>query len=320
LLPPGWLHGIPGRVITAVHAELIPMPPQPPSAEELAQWFGGFTPVASGVGNGAGQVYTDYKIHEDGCSRFVVLDDHLTVRQAGRMFQRMFEIEVYRMMALLALPIARRQSPRVLAIEKSLAELTDRMAREAGDDEALLAELTRLAGEVESGLSASQFRFGACQAYHELVMRRIHELRETRLHGFQMIEEFMARRFEPAVATCLSLSQRLQGISERIARACALLSTRVDIARERQNQALLASMDKRARLQLRLQETVEGLSVAAIVYYAVGLVGYLAKGAKAAGLSLNPDLVAGLAIPALVPLVFLTIRKARKHLAGDSGH
>jgi uncharacterized membrane-anchored protein len=148
-------------------------------------------------------------------------------------------------------------------------------------------------------------------------MRRILELRETRLHGFQMIEEFMARRFNPAVATCITISQRLHGLSERIAQACALLSTRVDIARERQNQALLASMDRRAKLQLRLQQTVEGLSVAAIVYYAVGLVAYFAKGLKAAGLGLNPDLVAGLAILALLPVVFFTIRQARRHFAGD---
>ncbi len=43
------------------------------------------------------------------------------------------------------------------------------------------------------------------------------------------------------------------------------------MALEAQNQTLLASMDRRARLQLRLQQTVEGLSVAAICYYVVGL-------------------------------------------------
>ena len=70
-------------------------------------------------------------------------------------------------------------------------------------------------------------------------------------------------------------------MSERVARATQLLSTRVDIARSRQNQAVLEQMNRRTKLQLRLQQTVEGLSVAAITYYIVGLTGYAAKGLNA---------------------------------------
>jgi uncharacterized membrane-anchored protein len=226
---------------------------------------------------------------------------------------------------LLALPVARRQSPRILAIERSLATLTDSIAHEGHDradnDEALLQQLTRLAAEVESGLAASQFRFGACRAYFELVTTRIGELREQRLPGMQTIEEFMARRFTPAVATCTTVSQRLHDLSERVAQASGLLSTRVDIARERQNQSLLASMDRRAKLQLRLQQTVEGLSVAAITYYAAGLVGYLAKGLKAGGAPVNADLAVALAIPVLVIVVVWTVRRARKKVVGgEEGH
>jgi uncharacterized membrane-anchored protein len=131
----------------------------------------------------------------------------------------------------------------------------------------------------------------------------------------QTFEEFMARRFTPAVATCTTVSQRLHDLSERVAQASSLLSTRVDITRERQNQALLASMDRRAKLQLRLQQTVEGLSVAAIVYYVVGLVGYLAKGLKALGLRIEPDLAVGLTLPAVVAVVMLALRRARRVLA-----
>jgi len=244
-----------------------------------------------------------------------VLNHGLTPGQAGRTLQRLVEIEAYRLLTLLALPIARRQTPRMLTIERELALLTDGLAQGQGNDEDLLHELTRLAAEVESGLAASQFRFGASRAYFELVTRRIAELREARLSGLQTIEEFMARRFTPAVATCNTAAQRLHGLSERIARASNLLSTRVDIARERQNQALLASMDRRARLQLRLQQTVEGLSVAAIVYYLAGLVGYLAKGIKAGGWRFEPDLIVGIAVPALAVLAFITVRRARRRAA-----
>ena len=128
----------------------------------------------------------------------------------------------------------------------------------------------------------------------------------------------MARRFTPAMATCATVAQRLHQLSERVAQASGLLSTRVDIARERQNQNLLASMDRRAHLQLRLQQTVEGLSVAAIVYYAAGLVGYVAKAMKSRGLPIDTDLLVALSIPVLAAMVLLALRRARLRLhTGD---
>jgi uncharacterized membrane-anchored protein len=295
---------------------LVPAAEGIPDAATLARHFNGNIAVGAEIGDGAGFAFTDFRIHDDGCARFLVLDRNFTPRQAGRMLQRLFEIEAYRMMSLLALPIARRQSPRIVAIEKSLAALTEDIARDSGgNDEALLQQLTRLAAEVESGLTASQFRFGACRAYFELVTTRIAELREKRLPGMQTIEEFMVRRFTPAVATCGTVSQRLHDLSERVAQASGLLSTRVDIARERQNQALLGSMDRRAKLQLRLQQTVEGLSVAAIVYYVAGLVGYLAKALKAGGAHIEPDLAVGLVIPVVAVLVILAVRRAHRKIA-----
>lgn len=326
-LPEGWLAAIPGLTVVAAHAELLPAGDGLPDAAMLAQHFDGHIAVGAEIGDGAGLAFTDFRIHADGCARFLVLDRSFTPRQAGRMLQRLFEIEAYRMMALLALPIARAQSGRMVAIERSLAALTGGIAQGQGNglaesDELLLHELTRLAAEVESELAASQFRFGACRAYFDLVTRRIAELRETRVGGIQTIEEFMARRLTPAVATCTTVSQRLHDLSERVAQASALLSTRVEIARERQNQSLLGSMDRRAKLQLRLQQTVEGLSVAAIVYYVAGLAGYGAKALKAAGAHIEPDLVVGVAIPVIAVLVMLAMRRARRpgtHAASDAG-
>jgi uncharacterized membrane-anchored protein len=285
----------------------------------LADIFNNNFVIGSGIAEGAGIVYSDFQLH-DGCSRFVLVNHSLTERQAGRTLQRLFEIEAYRMLALLALPIARKQSPRTVEIENALAHLTGGIAKDnTGDDEKLLHELTRLAAEIESGLATSQFRFGACRAYFELVTRRIVELRETRLPGMQTIDEFMARRFTPAVQTCSTVSQRLHDLSERVAQASSLLSTRVNIARERQNQSLLSSMDRRAKLQLRLQQTVEGLSVAAICYYVAGLVGYLSKGLKVAGLRVEPDVAVAVTIPIVAVGVMVAVRRARKRIAGSEG-
>lgn len=315
----GWLAAVPGSTVAAAHAELLAEPAPQAVNALLASAFGGQPVVGADIAEGAARVCTDFQLH-DGCTRFLLLDRALTARQAGRTLQRLFEIEVYRTLALLALPVARRQSPRIGQIEAALARLTDGIAQGAADDEKLLNELTHLAAEVESGLSASQFRFGACRAYHELVVRRIAELREVRLAGMQTIDEFMSRRFTPAVRTCTSVSQRLHDLSERVAQASALLSTRVDIARERQNQALLASMDRRAQLQLRLQQTVEGLSVAAISYYVVGLVGYVAKAAKSAGvLPIEPDLAVGASVPAVLLCVLLAVRRIHHRIAISEG-
>ena len=318
LLPDGWLKSLPGLTVMAAHAVLAEAPERAPTEADLAPYFDDHQVIGAQIGDNDALAYTDFRIHADGCSRFLLLGRQLTPRMAGQWLQRLFEIEAYRMMALLALPMARRQAPRIVAIERALAVLTDGIAREEGTDEMLLQELTRLAAEVESGLAASQFRFGACRAYAELVRTRIAELRETRLGHLPTIGAFMARRFEPAVATCQTVSARMHDLSERVAQASGLLSTRVDIARERQNQALLSSMDRRAKLQLRLQQTVEGLSVAAIVYYAVGVIGYVAKGLKAGGAPLNEDLIAGLSVPVVTALALLALRRARRRLRDPS--
>ena len=301
-----------GRAIPRAAAGSARRAASPEQEGVLAAHFGGNMVVGSVIGDGAGLALTDFRIHDDGFARMLILDRGLTARQAGRTLQRLFEIEAYRIMALLAFPIARRQSPRIVAIERSLAELTDHIAGDGGQDEPLLHELTRLAAEVESGLAASQFRFGACRAYADLVRTRIEELREQRLPGLQTLAEFMARRFTPAVATVATTAQRLQQLSERVAQASHLLSTRVGIAREQQNHALLASMDRRAKLQLRLQQTVEGLSVAAIVYYGASLVAYLVKGGEALGLPLDVNRSVALAVPLLALLALMAVRRARR--------
>jgi uncharacterized membrane-anchored protein len=317
LLPADWLANIPGQTVAAAHMLLKKSEPILNASIDHSAWFGTNMVVGASIDGSDATVLTDFKIHNDGFARFVLLEHDLRPRQAGQTMQRLFEIEAYRNLALLALPIARRQSPRILAIEQSLAVLTDGIAKDDGDDEKLLHELTRLAAEVESGLAASQFRFGACRAYFELVTTRISELREERIAGLQTIEEFMSRRFKPAVATCTTVSQRLRDLSERVAQASGLLSTRVNIAREKQNQQLLSSMDKRAKLQLRLQQTVEGLSIAAIVYYIVGLFSYLLKAIKAGGANINVDLLIGISIPILLVIIVIGVRKVREKITSS---
>lgn len=128
---------------------------------------------------------------------------------------------------------------------------------------------------------------------------------------------FLARRFVPAVETCAATERRLHHMADRIGQASGLLTTRVGVAREHQNQELLASLEKRARVQLRLQQTVEGLSVMAITYYASGLIAYLAKAAKAAGVHVEPELVVGACLPVVFAAVWLSIRRIHRTVHDD---
>ncbi len=241
-------------------------------------------------------------------SRLLIIDNGMTPGQAGRNLQRLVEIEAYRMLALLAFPLARARMGELNKLESELRDATTALVRAAEAEEAhLLERLTHLAAAIENLQSASQFRFAAAASYHELVERRIDELREDRLEGLQTFSEFFDRRLQPAMRTCRVVVERQADLSARVARTTELLSTRVEISSQRQSHALLDSMDRRAQLQLRLQETVEGLSVAAITYYIVSLVGKGAEALGAAGLKVDPAISMGVAIPIVALIVAIGV-------------
>lgn len=324
-VPQDWLSSMPGTVMVATHCALLPADAPVPDADALSRVLVADTIAGSQISGGAAQAWTDFQIHADRFGRVLVREadpvsgGRLGPRQAGRMMQRLLEIETYRMMALLALPAARLHAPRIDAIGEELARLTQDLSAIAGleDERRLLDRLVSLAAEAERIAAATTFRFGAGRAYYQLVLRRIEELREARVEGLQTIGEFMDRRLAPAMRTCASVGERLETISVRLARATALLRARVDVALEAQNRDLLVSMDRRAKLQLRLQQTVEGLSVAAICYYVVGLIAYAAKGIKGAGLPVDPDLAAALAVVPVATAAWLGLRRMRRRLARD---
>jgi uncharacterized membrane-anchored protein len=315
-VPAEWIANLPGQTLVAAHAALLPAGAAPDPETISRRLFDGNVLVGSSVAGGAGYAFTDFRIHGDGFSRLLAQDAGMTPRQAGRMIQRLLEIDSYRMLALLALPVARSLTPFLNRCELDLAEIMAAMATSHEQEEPrLLDRLTRLEADIEKRHAENHYRFTAAAAYHELVQRRIEELREKRIEGLQTFREFVERRLAPAIQTCVGAARRQESLSERVARGSQLLSTRVEIARQRQNQAVLESMNRRAKLQLRLQQTVEGLSVAAITYYIVGLVGYAAKALKSVGVALNADLVTGVSIPVVAILTALGVRRARRMMS-----
>ncbi len=322
VLPGHWVAGLPGQVIVAAHAALVRS--EGGSFDPAAidnRWFGGNVPVGAAISGGAATALTDFRIHADGFSRHLLLDHGTTPWQAGRIAQRLLEIDTYRIMALLALPVARAAAPLLTASERGLANITASLvsANETAEPE-LLDSLTRLEAEIEHQESQTRYRFAAADAYYELMRRRIDELREQRIQGLQTFREFTERRLAPAINTCRSVAARQESLSQRVARATRLLSTRVDLTTEKQNQALLESMNSRARLQLRLQSTVEGLSVAAVTYYVSALIGHAAEALRTAGVHVEPDLATGISIPFVAVAVWFGIYRIRKAVHGPSEH
>ena len=198
--------------------------------------------------------------------------------------------------------------------ESTLADITQRLEGKAASDQELLDTLVHLAAQVERATAAHVYRFAATRAYYDLVNQRIAELHEAGIVGIQTLGEFMQRRLSPAMATVAATAQRLVSLSERVSRTSALLRTRVDIATEEQNRQLLEKLTRGQDMQLHLQTTVEGLSIAAISYYVVSLLLYGAKALKGAGLPLNPELAAGALMPVVLWGVWSATRRVRKKL------
>jgi len=264
---------------------------------------------------------TNLRLGPDGFVRFVLLDFGLPADQVGREAQRLCEIETYRMLAMLGFPVAQREAEALAQLERELQATVDAMAQDREHDaQRAFESLTRLAAEVEHSAVRTRYRFSATRAYERLVERRLSDLREQRIDGVQTLSGFLARRFAPAIAYCESTDRRLTDVADRIGRTAGLARVRVEMHREANNQELLAALAHRQGLQLRLQQTVEGLSVMAISYYALGLVGYLAKAAKnlpaLEALHLVPDLVVGAAVLPVVGAVAWFMHRLHRHVAG----
>jgi uncharacterized membrane-anchored protein len=318
LLPRAWLEQLKGTLLVGINVCLLPMNEDRFSLSEVsADFFSDNVLVGAQIAGGAGIAVTDFRIHDDGFSRMLMFNEAMNVRQSGRFLLRLLEIETYRMMALLALPVAQGMAPQLDEMEAEVAAISAALAQSGiGNDQALLDRIIQLASRSEANYIQSHFRFSAAEAYNQLVRQRIAELREVRLPGLQNFEEFYSRRLTPAINTCRSIAARQASLSDRTASATQLLSTRVSVERQRQNQSLLSSMNRRAEMQLRLQATVEGLSVAAITYYVVGLIYYLLRGAASLGWPVNPGLLTAIAVPIVAALIFGAVRRVRKRLSG----
>lgn len=313
VFPDYWLDAAPGGRVTSA---LLAILPKPKAEEEIVQnlsdWFVPESLAVANVLDGAGVIASDFRIDPSGHTRIALYTDETTgSRRTGRIVQRLFEIETYRSASMLGFSMVRWLSPQLNELDRRLTELMEDMRGPASTAEDTLHALLDISVELERLSVKTANRFGATGAYRAIVDQRISALREARFRTRQGFAEFMMRRYEPAMRTVASAENRLQTMAARAIRAAELLRTRVDVERSAQNQELLSSMDRRADLQLRLQRTVEGLSVVAISYYAVSLAGYLIY-PLAESLQVSPGyLQAAVALP-VVGAVWWMVRRLRK--------
>ena len=313
-VPRDWLEEIPGNRLVAVHVAVDPRDRPPRTAADLAVVFESQTLCGSRVFGGAALAWTDFVVHEDGFGRILVRDINLDPLEAGRLVQRLLEIETYRMMALVGLPLVQEHGPRIRQIEQQTAQIARSMSEIAGleDTRGMLSRLSRLSADVEGITARLIYRVDATRAYFALVRRRVERLREERLERLQTIEEFMERRLAPAMQTCEAMARRLDSLARRLSRSSDLLRTQVDVGLEEQNRDILLSMDRRARLQSRLQRILEVISIVALTYYLTMLLITILGAIKSAGVPFDVELVAGAATPFLLGIVWLAVRWTRK--------
>lgn len=320
VFPADWLARAPGVRVTSVLFRIEEMPMQRGACDsaaimrKLEEWFVGESLAAVKVLDGAAVVASDFRIDPAGHVRMAIwVRPDTGARRLGRIVQRLCEIEMYRAMSMLGLARARDVGREIGVLDRRLAELVSGMAGGGRQADEVLDGLMAVSAELERLEMASSFRFGATRAYEAIVHDRISVLREARFEERQTLAEFMRRRWDPAMRTVKAAEGRLALLSERAMRAGRLLSTKVEVARSAQNQALLTSMDRRADLQLRLQHTVEGLSVVAISYYAVGLVANVAM-PLAEPLGASKTLVMALLTPLVLAAVWLALRRVKARL------
>lgn len=309
VVPRAWLAEMPGDILVATHAAIVSSMPttMPFAADET---------VAAQIAPGLIKVFTDFRAGPDAFTRFVLVDSGAGDVLVGRTLQQVFEVETYRLMALLTYPLALKTAALLTQLDTEIDSAAAQVVNEGGveSDRTLLNKLAALAGQVERLAGQTNFRVAASRAYYGLVGARIAGWNEQAVDGRPTLGEFMERRLAPAMRTCISVAERQQAAIERIARTVQILNTRVEVASETVNVNLLASMDRRSKLQLRLQQTVEGLSIVAVSYYALSLLKLAYDGVAEAAPWLNPTIATALSVPIVLYLVWRFLRGVKKSI------
>ena len=321
LLPADWLSEQPGEVVAAFHMAVVDKK-FPVVGGALCRHFEGHQVSISETLQGKATLYTAFRLHGDGFGRFIVRNLGMPDGQMGRLTRRLTEMETYRLFAMLALPLAKQIAPQLVTMDRKLAHILADLPEISTLEEErdLLLKLSQQEARLETWRAETNRRFSGAKAYHEMVQDRLERISEKKIAGYTTLGEFLRRRLDPALRTCSSVHNWMEDLSKRIERASDLLRTRINLALQEQNRTLLATMNRRSRLQLRLQETVEGLSVVAISYYLVGLIKYLLDGVPLKQWGLSKGALLAASIPLVLGVVLWMTRRIKSRLIKQPEH
>ena len=338
-VPKHWLERLPGYVTSAVHvavAEEKTLPNAPLGRFGIRHavgkhFCGAQTITGCDVDRGRFRTYSDFRMHDDDFCRIVVVcaDDGKPNRRtaAGKVVQRMIELDKYRVLSMMGLPFVRALTPRVDQLNAELEEVVDEVSKHLNrtdrdemtqkdhveEQRALLAKLTRITADALKLSKLSAHRMNASQAYAEIVDDRIDFLLMSRVEGLPSMSTFLQATSHPAIRTCKSVSRRLGEVLESSQVTAEMMRTSLTVEQQYQSNRMLDSQLDVAHTQLLLQECVEGLSVVAISYYGIGILGYGAKAAHALGLiSVAPEVAVGVLVPFVGGAVFLALGRLKR--------
>lgn len=319
-VPEDWLSSLPGQLMIHNSVKLIPDDYREIDAASVREHLENHPVTGARVLGGRGTVWTSFRLHRDDTARYVVFVGDLSAAETGQLLQLLVELETYRILALLGFPLARSMTGELARINEGLSALLEQLrhADTMKAEREILIEITELAASLEELQTRSSYRFGATRAYYQLVNERLESLEEEPFGRVPMMSTFLGRRLGPAMRTVAAIQNEIQQLSARLASATSLLQARVNLHLQEQNRTLLSSMDRRSRMQLRLQTTVEGLSVAAITYYVVGLLDRPYGLLEQMGLVPSGRWLSALSVIPVAALVWYSIRRVRRRVEKET--
>ncbi len=310
-----WLSKQPGEVVAAFHLAITD-DKSFVDDDALDRHFEGHPVSISVTAQGSATFYTAFRLHNDGFGRFIICNQGMPEEQMGRLSRRLIEMETYRLFAMLALPLAKQIAPQLVEMDQQMAHILAGLSElnSVEEERELLLKLSQHASRLETWRAETNRRFSGAKAYHEMIKDRLERIAENKVACNSTLGEFMCRRLDPALRTCTSVHSMMEDLSKRIERASDLLRTRINLSLQEQNRALLESMNSRSRLQFRLQETVEGLSVVAISYYLIGLIKYLLGGLPLTQWGVSKSVLLAVSIPLVFGGILLLTRRIKYRL------
>lgn len=313
-----WAHSLPGEIVRCTRILVVESDAQ---VEEVLPSLG-LVPaelVSCRVGDDI-RMWSDFRIKGDGFGRLLVAANGAEPAETTRQVQRLQELGNYRNRALLGLPVARECWPKLDEAEARLRDLAARIGNRDETDDQLMDTLSKLSLELAAIETSISFRMDATKAYAQLVKDRLAQVDPQPIDGFASLADFTQRRFFPAMNTCEATTARVRQLALRAAQLASLLRARIETRIENQNARLLHSMEQSTRMQVRLQQLVEGFSVVALSYYLIGLVGYLLGGLPLAQYGLEKKWVLAALVVPVVAGIWIGMRVLRKRLFGDGAN